>query len=268
MIPFGNSLGGESAGRKGAVRRHHQGVGAGTVGPDEAIDHQVLAVMREAPQRPRANWLLRRRIAGVRAAPGAPDIIGPPGTALVTDRCPVEGEFLDHGVAGPADGGHAAVGDIVLFHVQEAQRRQGRRAQAEAHERRDPPAIVLHAGAARLPARLAHDGDATGDRVAELVIDIDGHSILALVAERQRCARRVAEFRVPADKVDRPRRRSVAVVGAGRPLLHVDLRDVEHVVRDRSEVAEGVDENARGGIRSGLAGSDASIRIKIVKPCQ
>ena len=166
-------------------------------------------------------------------------------------------------VAGQADGRHAAVGHVVLLHVQQVQVDAGRRAQAEGQRRRDAPAVVLDMVAAADAAILAQHVETKTGVLADRLVPVGGDPFAVRVAVGHRARDGIRQERLLADHVDRAAGRGAAVVGAGGAFLHFDLLDIEHVAGDGAEVAHAVDEDAAGGVEAahvdGIAGGSGAV---------
>ena len=166
-------------------------------------------------------------------------------------------------VAGQADGRHAAVGHVVLLHVQQVQVDAGGRAQAEGQRRRDAPAVVLDAVTAADAAILAQHVEAKTGVLADRLVPVGGDPLAVRVAVGHRARDGIRQERLLAHHVDRAAGRGAAVVGAGRAFFHFDLLDVEHVAGDGTEVAHAVDEDAAGGVEAahvdGIAGGSGAV---------
>ncbi len=118
--------------------------------------------------------------------------------------------------------------------------------------------------AADCVAVLAHDVEAEGGaRVAQGLVPVRGDAALAIDAAGQRSGRGIGAEWPLGDQVDRTRRRAAAGVGARRALGHFDLLDIEDIARDRAEVADAVDEDARGAVEAahvhGIAGAGVAV---------
>ena len=88
-------------------------------------------------------------------------------------------------VAGQADGRHAAVGHVVLLHVQQVEEVAGVRTQAERQRRRDAPALVVDQVATGHVAVLCHHVEAerrAGN--AERLVPVGGDALLVVAAHR------------------------------------------------------------------------------------
>ena len=151
-------------------------------------------------------------------------------------------------VAVQPDRGQAAVRPIVLLDVEEGQGGARRRAQAKAHRWRDAPAVIGNRVAARHAAVLAHHVQAHGTVGTDTAIDVAGNPLLAGRAQTQRGIAKVVRLRLLAGQIDVAGGRASADVGAGGPFDHVDLLNVEHVARDRADVAHTVHEDASGSV--------------------
>ena len=167
-------------------------------------------------------------------------------------------------VAGQADGGHAAVGQVVLPHVQEVEVDAGRCLQPERQRRGDAPAVVLDPVASRHAAVLAHRVEAERGVLAQRLVPVGGGAPVPAAAVTDRAGNAVAQLRLLADQVHRTGRRGAAVVGAGRALGHFHLLDVEHVARDRAEVAHAVDEDAAGGVEAAHVDAVAGAGVAVL----
>ncbi|MNV28573.1 hypothetical protein D3C71_1197680 [compost metagenome] len=149
-----------------------------------------------------------------------------------------------------AQGRHAAIGHVVLLHVQQVEVVAGSGTQAEGQRWRNTPALVLHMVAARLVAVLPHRVDAQRAGRTQRLVPVTGGASLLVAAQRNAGRRRVLQIGLLADQIDRAGRCGAAIVGAGRALGHFHLFDIEHIARDRAKVAHAVYEQAVGGVEA------------------
>ncbi len=203
------------------------------------------------------------------------------GDLVVVPREPIEigridprrrGEIaarIRRGIAGQADGRHAAVRYIVLVDVDVVQEHPGRAVQAEGQRGRDAGAVVLDLVAAGYAAVLLHQVQAHGDATVFVqdLVPVGGGAFLVPAAVGGRGIEEIAHLGLLGHQVDRAGGRAAAVVGAGRALEDFDLLDVEHVARDRAEVTHVIDEDRAGGIEAthvdGVAGIGAAVLAEI-----
>ena len=159
---------------------------------------------------------------------------------------------VGRGVAGQADGGDAAVGHIALLDVQQVHEHAGGRVQAEGKRGRNAPAVVLDAVAARHIGVLRHGVQAHGRAGLGIddAIQVDAGALVACRTQAQRAAEAVVQIGLLAHQVDSAGGGAAAVVGAGRALGDFDLIDVEHVARDRADVAHAVHIDAAGAVEA------------------
>ena len=179
--------------------------------------------------------------------------------------CGGRGRIVRAHITWQADGRHAAVRHVVLVDVQEAGGDAGRFAQAKGDRWGDRPALVLDFVARRIAAVLFQQVQAEGGtRVGvDHAVPVGGGAFLLAAADGDQGIDAVFQVRRLADQVDRAGRRTTAAVGAGRAFQHVDLFDVEHVARDRADVAHAVDVDAARGVKAAHVDRVARIRVAI-----
>ncbi|VUM21011.1 hypothetical protein PGKDCPLP_03675 [Stenotrophomonas maltophilia] len=163
-----------------------------------------------------------------------------------------------------AQGGHATIWHVVLLHIQQVEVVAGGGTQTEGQRRCDAPALVLHVVAAGLVAVLPHAVDAQRAGGAQRLVPVGGGAALLVAAQRNAGRRRVLQVGLLADKVDRAGRRRTAIVGAGRPLGYFHLFDVEHIARDRAQVAHTVHIQAVGGVEAAHEQRIAGGRVAVL----
>ena len=168
-------------------------------------------------------------------------------------------------VARQADGRHAAVGHVVLVHVQVAGRDARRFADTERDGGREGPALVGDFIARRVAAVLRHQVQAHGRaRIAvEDAVPVGRGAFLLAAARRQQGIELVFHGGRLADQIDRTGGRTAAAVRARRALQYVDLFDVEDVARNGAHVAHAVDIDAAGRIETAHVDGVARVRVAV-----
>ncbi|MNV05888.1 hypothetical protein D3C71_962420 [compost metagenome] len=178
----------------------------------------------------------------------------------------VAGKLLKARLRAPArqaDGRHEAVGDVVLLQIEQVEEVAGAGAQAEAERRRDAPALVVDVVAAGDIAVLPHGIDAQRGGGAQSLVPVAGRTLLAVNAGRNGAGHRVTQVGLFADHVDRAGGGGAADVGAGRAFHHFNLLGVEHVARDRTQVADAVHQDAARAVETahvhGVTGAGVAV---------
>ena len=162
-----------------------------------------------------------------------------------------------------ADGRHEAVRHVLLLDVVQVQPCARGAVQVEAQRGRQAPALVLHVVATGHVAVLPHRVEAQRQAAGQRLAPVGRAAALIIGAAGERAGDRIVQGGALADHVDRAGRRAAAVVGARRSFLDLDLIDVEHIARNRTQVAHAVDEDAAGAVEAahvdGVAGVGAAV---------
>ena len=176
---------------------------------------------------------------------------------------------VGRGIARQPHGQHTAVGHVALFDVQEIQEHARVGVQAKCKRRRNAPTVVLDLvapGNARVEThhvqterRAAHTG--------QLLVPIDGSALEVAASRTQRAIETVAQARLLAEQIDRAGGCGATKVRTRWTLEDFDLLDVEHVTRDRPQVAYAVDVDAARRIKAAhehrIAGAGVAVLTRV-----
>ncbi|MNU78991.1 hypothetical protein D3C71_685950 [compost metagenome] len=242
-------------------------IGAAGAGAHEGGQHVVLVGAAPACGVGQADVVVDVVLDAERGHLRGDVVVVGTGTVEVLRIHRVAGELLQRGLRRPArqaEGRHAAVGHVVLFHVKQVEVVARGGAQAEGKRRGDAPAAVVDVVAAGLVVVLPHGIEPQRAGSTQGLVPVGGGARLAVGTGRDGAGHRVMQGGLLAHHVDRAGGGRAAVVGTGRSLGHFHLFGIEHIARDRADVAHAIHEDAAGRVEAAHENAVTGVGVAVL----